>query len=432
MKKTIGIILAAVVILIGTPAFANELKIGSLGARASAMGGAFVGLADDFSAFFWNPAGLGFMNKRALSFDALDLIPSASYRQTAGSVDLVNAEAPTKHYLGGLGGYIQPIDDRLVVGLGIFTTAGFGAAWDAEDMAYYSGGRADIDWSTRVGIYTFAPTLAYKINDSFSVGVQLHIHYGYFNMNTYAGQLSMAPNPVVDLGLYEESLSGWGLGASIGAIFKPNETLSFGLTYRTASTVKFSGDAAISTLSYLGYAGISEMERPVTWPSDLAFGLAVKPADGLTVTADVRYTNWKSVGVLDSTYTDPFWATLMALSGKNRMDLSWKSRLQVRAGVEYRFKPDWAVRAGYSHNPAPGPDTSMNVLLPNFTFNGLTFGFGRMVGEIQIDFGLELMFGAKRTIDLVQIMTFPPPTSAMPGTYSTTILVPHLSVSHRF
>jgi long-chain fatty acid transport protein len=432
MKKTIGIILATAVILVGTPAFANELKIGSLGARAAAMGGAFVGLADDFSALYWNPAGLGFMKKRILSFDVLDLVPSASYRQTAGSVDLVNAEAPTKHYLGGLGGYIQPIDERLVVGLGIFTSAGFGSAWDAVDMAYYSGGRADIDWSTRVGIYTFAPTLAYKINDAFSVGVQLNIHYGYFNMNTYAGQISPVSGSVVDLGLYEESLSGWGLGASIGAIFKPSEKLSFGLTYRTASTVKFSGDAAISTLSYLGYAGISEMERPVTWPSDLALGLAVKPADGLTVTADLRYTNWTSVGVLDSTYTDSFWATLMAMNRKNRMDLSWKSRVQVRAGVEYQFKPDWAVRAGYSYDPAPGPDASMNVLLPTFAFNGLTLGLGRTVGGIQIDFGLELLFGTKRTIDLAQILSYPPPTSAMPGTYTMTILVPHLSVSHRF
>jgi long-chain fatty acid transport protein len=432
MKKTIGIFFVIAAIIGGLPAFGNGLNLNGLGSRAISMGGAYVGLADDFSALFWNPAGLGFLKNRILSFNILDVVPSATYRRSAGSIDLVNAESPTKHYLGVLGGYIQPIDDRLVAGIGIYSSAGLGSAWNSADLAYYSGGRTDIDWSTRVGLYTFAPTLAYRINDALSVGVQLNIHYGFFNMNTYAGQVSTGPESVVDLGLYEESLSGWGLGASIGALYKPSDRLSFGFTYRTASTVKFSGPAMISTLSYLGYSGTSEMERPVTWPSWLAFGAAVQPLDGLTVTADVQYTDWKSVGVLDSTYTDSFWATMMAMNGKNRMDLSWESRVQVRVGAEYRLNPDWTVRAGYYNDPSPAPDRTINILIPSFDYNGLTLGFGRTVGGIQIDFGLEMLFGKKRIIDFVQIQTVPPPTTPMLGTYTMTILVPHLSVSHRF
>jgi hypothetical protein len=43
----------------------NFLKIG-VGPRATAMGEAFVAIADDASAIYWNPAGLGFMEKKAL------------------------------------------------------------------------------------------------------------------------------------------------------------------------------------------------------------------------------------------------------------------------------------------------------------------------------------------------------------------------------
>jgi len=39
-------------------ALANGLNLNSLGTRALTMGGAFVGLADDFSAIYWNPAGI--------------------------------------------------------------------------------------------------------------------------------------------------------------------------------------------------------------------------------------------------------------------------------------------------------------------------------------------------------------------------------------
>ncbi len=45
---------------------ANFLKIG-IGARATAMGGAFTGLADDATALYWNPAGLTQIEGRKFS-----------------------------------------------------------------------------------------------------------------------------------------------------------------------------------------------------------------------------------------------------------------------------------------------------------------------------------------------------------------------------
>lgn len=37
---------------------ANGLNLNGLGSKAISMGGAFIGQADDYSAVFWNPAGL--------------------------------------------------------------------------------------------------------------------------------------------------------------------------------------------------------------------------------------------------------------------------------------------------------------------------------------------------------------------------------------
>jgi len=42
-----------------------------IGARAMGMGGAFVAVADDATAAYWNPAGLGMLNKRELIFMAI-------------------------------------------------------------------------------------------------------------------------------------------------------------------------------------------------------------------------------------------------------------------------------------------------------------------------------------------------------------------------
>ncbi|MEW6103648.1 MAG: PorV/PorQ family protein [bacterium] len=73
MKKIF--LLVAIVGLIGVTSFAGEpgktamafLKLGQ-GARANGMGEAFVGLADDINALYWNPAGLSQIEDREAGF----------------------------------------------------------------------------------------------------------------------------------------------------------------------------------------------------------------------------------------------------------------------------------------------------------------------------------------------------------------------------
>jgi len=47
--------------------FSNGLNLNSVGSKSSAMGTAFIGLADDFSAVFFNPAGLTQMKNTSLT-----------------------------------------------------------------------------------------------------------------------------------------------------------------------------------------------------------------------------------------------------------------------------------------------------------------------------------------------------------------------------
>ena len=69
MKR--GRVVFSVVILLcflSSMALANGLNLNSIGTRALAMGGAFVGLADDFSAIYWNPAGIAHFKQKHFGF----------------------------------------------------------------------------------------------------------------------------------------------------------------------------------------------------------------------------------------------------------------------------------------------------------------------------------------------------------------------------
>ncbi len=55
-----------------------------------------------------------------------------------------------------------------------------------------------------------------------------------------------------------------------------------------------------------------------------------------------------------------------------------------------------AIRAGYYHDPAPTPDKTLNILLPSYTFDGLTLGLGWDLDGLVIHIGGEFLFGKER------------------------------------
>ncbi|MDH5468263.1 MAG: outer membrane protein transport protein, partial [Candidatus Aminicenantes bacterium] len=273
-------------------ALANGLNLNSLGTRALTMGGAFVGLADDFSTIYWNPAGMAFFSKKYFGFYGTDVIPTQEFTLDVDIpplVRLVGAETETKHYLSGLVAYYHPVSEKVVVGFGVYVPSGLGATWNGEDFAVLSNNNQFLDWKSKIGLITFSPGIGFQVSEKLAVGVTFNINYGLFNLAMHAGSTE-APLPVVDLGQYEDSMKGWGYGATVGVLFKPIDKLSIGATFRSASTVKFKGESTISGMAALGLSETSDTERSVTWPMWLAVGAAFQPVEGLTLTGDLQWT----------------------------------------------------------------------------------------------------------------------------------------------
>ena len=436
MKKAGSFLCALALLAFLSPlAMANGLNLNSLGSRALSMGGAFVGLADDFSAIFWNPAGIAQFKNKYFGFYGTDLIPSSTYKMNAivpgvGSVNLVDAKSVTKHYLSGMGAYYHPITENLVAGFGVYVPSGLGANWDGTDFQNISL-KKSYDWNSKVGTLTFAPALAYQISDMVMIGAALNINYGMFDIAMHAGKAQLGTS-VFDLGQYEESLTGWGIGATLGVLVKPSDMLSIGATLRTPSTIKFDGKASISNLGLVGLNSSSDLKREVTSPLWLAGGIAFKPIERLTLTADVQYTNWNKIQEVEGNYVDPFWKLLMNQAGKDVMEMYWKDAIQFRFGGEYQLNQTLALRAGFYHDPAPAPERTMNVLIPSYTFNVLTLGLGYKIGGLQIDAAFEYLKGSQREVDFLKVATDPEWASAMPGIYNMTIIVPNISLSYKF
>jgi long-chain fatty acid transport protein len=220
-------------------------------------------------------------------------------------------------------------------------------------------------------------------------------------------------------------MNGWGIGATFGVLITPTDKLGFGLTVRTPSTVSFSGTANMPTLPVYELPGSSDLKRKITWPLWIAGGVSFRPVPRLLLSVDVHWTQWSKLHRITTEYLESAWETLIEMSGMDIRVLDWRDATQLRFGAEYTLNASTALRAGYYNDPAPAPDTTLNVLLPSHTFNAFSIGVGKTITDLQLDFALEYLMGNKRTAGFAS-------DNAMPGTYGMKIVVPTLSVSYKF
>jgi long-chain fatty acid transport protein len=389
--------------------YPNGFNLNSNGSKAIAMGGAFIGLADDYSAVFWNPAGLTQMKQTTLSFFGSDIIPKASYQYS-----IIDVDAKTKNYFSGSVGFFKPLSEKVVVGLYAYVPSGLGIEWEGSDLAPLVDGVA-YEWKTYVGIITVSPVIAFKVSDKFSLGAAFNINYGFADLNRPG------------LGQYSEETNAVALGATLGLMVKPSEKFSFGVTFRTPLKFKLKGDATMTGAPLYGLPETDDAVRDITFPLWLGAGIAIKPTDKLTITADAQYTNWKVMDTLPMEFSNPGWK--MYFENMSHLQLDWKDCVQLRLGLEYKTSRKFAVRAGYYYDPNPSPKHTRTLLLPEMTFNFFTFGIGYNSERVTIDLGFEYGFGKEWIISPEDLG---PNDPGMPGIHNVDIPVPNIAIYFRF
>ncbi len=416
LKKSVLLFLSlGLMVTMGVNLHANGLNLNGQGSKAIAMGGAFIGLADDASAVFWNPAGITQFKNPTFSFFATDLFPKATYKFSLAGVD---AKSNNKMYPSGALSYYKPISEKLFLGIAAYIPSGLGSVWNGEDLKNLTGGVA-YEWKSFVAVLSLSPVIAYKVNDQISFGATLNIDYGLMQLKN------------ARLGQYKEDLNGFAFGGTFGALFKPFKQLSFGITFKTPMKVKLAGEAEMANAYFVGISTSSQATRRVTWPLWLGGGIAIKPIDKLTITLDAQFTNWQKMDTIPIEFSDVLWenarkgtyGALLKSAFDSSVVLNWKDKIQYRAGIEYKINNQWALRAGYYYDPTVSLDTYLNILIPQHSYRVITGGFGYSGNKIGLDFAFEYLQGRDRTAGL---------DAVMPGDYGMKILVPNLTFTYKF
>ncbi len=393
MKKLFTTTFLAFVLLVSS-AFSNGLNLNSVGVKAAGMGGAFVGLADDYSAIFWNPAGISNIENPQVAAYFTGVMPTATYKNSMAQVDATTESQMFS--VPGLMGYVPISSGFITVGLGIYIPSGLGTTWNGDDLKNLSGGQS-YEWMSKVGVVNIAPAVSFQLLPSLSLGAAVNINYGFLDLKK--PMMAMVQNRPF-FGQYAESSSGWGFGLSVGALFEPFNFLSIGATFKTANKIAFSGTAENDLLK----AGLgdnykdADLERDITWPMWIGGGIAVKPLGLLTVTADVQYTGWSILDKIHTTYIGWKEPENPEKDMEGDMVMNWEDKIQLRFGAEVELLDFMAIRAGYYFDPAPAPDETVNILFPSIDYAGPTFGLAFNFSHLTVEGSVEYLMGTERTI----------------------------------
>lgn len=408
------------VLFITTNLLASGFQINENGARAMGMANAFTGLANDVSTVFFNPAGMTQLDGTFFSAGVSLIAPMTKF---TGPTPLTNEyKLKSKVYTPFTLYVSHKLNENIFVGLSVNNPYGLGTEWDKT----WAGRYLAVD--TEIRTFFFQPTIAYKFNDQFSIGVGVNIAYGDVKISKslpLRDPVTLASRPDAYTTLKGNGTS---VGFNIGFLWKPVKEFSLGVDYRSKNKFTFEGSASTSpaTLDFVhplaGPMSIKlpygDASAPLTTPENIVVGVAVKPSKCWTVAADFQYVGWKSYDQLEITfkdYTNPQTGSKVSSSYRG-----YKNVYIARVGAEYLLNETSAIRFGLLYDKNPVEDKLVEPTLPDADRIGVTAGFGyKITDNVSVDVSYFYLHFMERKIDNSVNLTVPgaPVYGYFNGTY---------------
>jgi long-chain fatty acid transport protein len=322
---------------------------------AEAVGLSYAGngsRADGPDTVFSNPAGMTRLGSAAVELGSAVILPSATFSGGARQ-----GGAPIAGNTGGDSGLAALIPDMYgVVPLGggfvggIAVTVPFGNA-NEYDKAWY--GRY-------LGIKTAAqsadinPSLAYRINDIWSLGAGVSAQYLKLDITSAIDQAAIVGAPAPDA-FYRFKAHDWAFGFNGGVLAEFENGTRVGLTYRSAIDHRIEGGLDFTGASpFLGLIS-GPASAKTRLPATTGLSVTSELGPRLSLSADVQFTQWSVFKNVDIESMNPPFANIEGYRD------SW----MIAVGGSYRLDDRWSLRTGIAFDETPVISRYRAVSLPD-------------------------------------------------------------------
>lgn len=382
-----GICLASVT----TPAGALGIRIADQDPFATARGNAFAATADNPSAIYYNPAGLTQLEGHhlrlgayAIALDSQFTSPAGARYDTKSRVDFV----PQLYYAYGLK------ELPLALGLGLYSPYGLAVEWpkNAEFGPVYG----------KMTYLSLNPVAAWQVHPTFSVAAGLTLNYADTEIRQQA--FTFAPDSVNRFRGNDTDV-----GFNLGLLWQPLKQHSFGVNYRSPTTLNFTGSA--TTTGAGAFDGRGAANATIPFPRHVVFGYSFRPTPDWNLEFNADWTEWSRLTTVN--FVQPL--------GTVGVPFNWRSSWFYEFGVTRRFEGGWRASAGYIFSENSVPDANFSPLVPDSDRHIFSFGFGQQQARVTWDVAYQLAWGPSRSVSgnsLAVPIAFAPPPATANGRYT--------------
>lgn len=369
MRRT-AVLLAAIAAASFGPAYASGFYINEQSARGLGRGFAGeVALGGDAAALWYNPA-LALDAARPTATLAVSGVFTDARLTDRGSSLSGPGQTPTRPVGGApigddpldpaaipLGAAILPISDRAA--LGVSVNVPFGLVVDYPDGFF---GRYD---STRTELLTInlQASAALRLDDRLWVGAGMNAQHAEAALeNALPNLVPGAPD-----GFAQVVGDDWSLGWNVGALWRPNDRLRVGASYRSAIEHRLEGRQQVRGL--LGplaaangqVAGAADLDLPAI----AMIGAAFEASPGWTLMAQLDWFEWSNFEEI-------------RVRSPGRPDAvrpqNYRDALTMSVGMERRISDRATWRVGAMREETPTRSGFRSTRVPDSDRNWLTAG----------------------------------------------------------
>lgn len=455
---------------------AGGFALSGTGVVPQGMAGAASAWVQDFSALYWNPAGLAAAHNE-IALSGVGIHPVITYTPKTGlyyydggyawRTKVANRQGMTPVPSGGIT-YLLP-DKNLSLALGAFVPYGLGGAFDLFDLpvGYYAYDSTftpqdaptypQYDWESNLQDIVIALGVA-KNFDRFQVGLALGGGYTRVTLRRPVAVFTENPDLPIQYSHFfldqKMQVSAPHLYAALGARFQPSPKFSVGVSVRGGTDPSLKGTADLTlylpynryivdqiaqtstpedTVLFLGGVRSSQADVSATlpFPWTYAAGMAWRPVPNLLLAYDLTYTTWGRLQKVEAKLdgVDPLGNPLE----NDTLTFLWKNTIRHSVGAMYSLERV-SFRGGIYYDPSPIPERTLTPLIPDIGGKwGFNLGFSYWATpKIRIDGHYEILYTPDR--DFTQLSDADGDLSPdnMPGTYSLDLQAIELGAAYLF
>ncbi|HEV2329050.1 MAG TPA: outer membrane protein transport protein [Verrucomicrobiae bacterium] len=330
--------------------------------EAIGRGDAFTATADNPSAIYYNPAGITQLKGAQVSLGLYGISARTSYASPTGATAHTDANP---QFVPQVYATYSFKDLPISAGLGVYAPYGLGVNWGNPPFSPFAQ-------KGKLVYLTANPVAAWQICKMLSVSAGPTFNYSEATFQVDPGEIVHFQG------------SDWDPGYAFGILFQPHPMWSFGVDYRSETSMNYSG-----TFGVWGSRGVTTSAE-IHFPRTVLGGISFRPTPDWNLEFDLSWTQWSKVNEV-TFQNSPFGVPYS-------LNFDYRDSFIYDFGVTRQLGKGYYASVGYIFSQKSNPNATYNPVDPDANLHLGNFGFGHHGDHLDWAVAYQFAYNGGRTV----------------------------------